>query len=202
MDSRVQRWITSPRESAPSDLAERLDFSLGNATVSPSLRRITTAAGEASLEPRVMQVLVALFDADGLVLSRDTLMDLCWSGVIVGEDAVNRAIGELRRAVREIDASFAIETIARVGYRLNVGATESGAPPLPPTVDNSRGFSSLISRRRLVAGTAGMAAAALGGALFWTRRIDPPTGGSKRWLRKAIRRFASGFRLAIGKASG
>ena len=152
-------------ESAPFDLAGRRDFPLGNATIRPSLRKITTVTGEASLEPRVMQVLVALSDADGFVLSRDALMEMCWSGVIVGDDAVNRAIGELRRVVRDVDASFAIETIARVGYRLNVGAP-NGQTQGPPS-RNSREHSSAISRRRLVAGSAGLAAAAMGGVLLW-----------------------------------
>jgi len=173
MDSRSHQWITRSIDSAPFDLAGRRDFSLGNATIRPSLRRITTSTGDASLEPRVMQVLIALSDADGFVLSRDTLMEMCWSGVIVGDDAVNRAIGELRRAVRDVDASFAIETIARVGYRLNVCAPERQTPAPPSPIDNARDYPSAMSRRRLVAGSAGLVAAAMGGFLLWRERSDP-----------------------------
>ena len=43
------------------------------------------------LDPRVMQVLVALTGAAGKVLSRDDLIALCWDGRIVGDNAINRS---------------------------------------------------------------------------------------------------------------
>ncbi|WP_297695100.1 hypothetical protein, partial [Phenylobacterium sp.] len=42
------------------------------------------------LEPRVMQVLVALARERGEIVSRDDLIASCWAGRIVGEDAINR----------------------------------------------------------------------------------------------------------------
>jgi len=103
----------------PVDLAREADFRLGASRVSPSTREVLRGAERETLEPRVMQVLVALFQANGRVVSRDELIARCWEGRIVGEDAINRAIGRLRR-LSEVDreASFVIETIPRVGYRL------------------------------------------------------------------------------------
>ena len=113
----------------PIDLAREGDFSLGRLQVIPSSREVSWDTERELLEPRVMQVLVALYRAQGRVVSRDELIARCWEGRIVGEDAINRAIGRLRR-LSEVDpeAFFAIETIPRVGYRL----TAKSAPVLSP----------------------------------------------------------------------
>ena len=84
------------------------------------MRRVRRADGrEALLQPRIMQVLVAMARARGQILTRDVLTDRCWDGVVVGEDAINRVISRLRRISEELgEGCFAVETIARVGYRL------------------------------------------------------------------------------------
>src|SRR4051812_45564694 len=92
-------------------LAREPDFSLGALKVSPSAREVRFGGWRDGLEPRVMQVLVALHRAGGAVVSREELLARCWEGRIVGEDAVNRAIGRLRRlANADAGASFVIET--------------------------------------------------------------------------------------------
>src|ERR1700761_7364739 len=104
---------------SPVDLAREADFWLGASRVSPSTREVLRGPDRENLEPRVMQGLVALYQANGRVVSRDELIARCWERRVVGEDAINRAIGRLRR-LSEVDrnASFVIETIPRVGYRL------------------------------------------------------------------------------------
>lgn len=68
-----------------------------------------------------MRVLIALVEADGAVLSRDDLIQRCWEGRVVSEDAINRCIGQLRRLAKSGDEPcFTIECIPRVGYRLLV----------------------------------------------------------------------------------
>jgi DNA-binding winged helix-turn-helix (wHTH) protein len=118
----------------PVELAREADFGLGASLVSPSTREVLRGAERETLEPRVMQVLVALFQANGRVVSRDELIARCWEGRVVGEDAINRAIGRLRR-LSEVDreASFVIETIPRVGYRL----IPSLSGPLPIVAETS-----------------------------------------------------------------
>ena len=152
----------------PVNLARESDFSLGALAVSPSSREVARGDWREALEPRVMQVLVALYQADGAVVSRDDLIARCWEGRVVGEDAINRAIGRLRR-LSESDggASFEIETIPRVGYRLKTGA--AAASPAPPAA------ASTASRRWLLAGGSA-ALLAGGGYLAWRRsRPAPPT---------------------------
>ena len=75
------------------DLAHEPAFTIGNLRVEPPTRQIYNADERQTLEPRVMQVLVALARADGNVVSRDDLIQCCWDGRIVGDDAINRVIG-------------------------------------------------------------------------------------------------------------
>jgi len=158
---------------SPVDLAREADFTLGALHVSPSTREAARGDLREMLEPRVMQVLVALFHANGRVVSRDELVERCWEGRIVGEDAINRVIGRLRR-LSEVDheASFAIETIPRVGYRLmtsqSLTAAEAGSG-LPAVEPRNRA----VTPVRLAAAAIVVAVA---GAAFWLypRPAPPP----------------------------
>ncbi len=101
------------------DLARSTDFALGPIMVRPSSRELVGVAGAVMVEPKVMQVLVVLSQAEGRVVSRDDLVTRCWDGRIVGDDAVNRVIGKLRRVAEDAGAgAFRIETVARTGHRL------------------------------------------------------------------------------------
>src|SRR5215472_14925587 len=79
-------------------LAEEGAFRIGSLEARPSTREILGAAGRREvIEPRVMEVLVALARRRGEVVSRDELIAACWSGRIVGEDSIQRCIGAIRR---------------------------------------------------------------------------------------------------------
>jgi len=71
-------------------LAHEPAFDLGPFRVDPPTRQAIAGAERHTLEPRVMQVLVALARVPGEVLTRDELVDRCWAGRIVGNDAINR----------------------------------------------------------------------------------------------------------------
>src|SRR5262249_18413827 len=103
------------------ELARSAEFSIGALQVRPALREVVVAEKSQTLQPRVMQVLVALTRADGEVVSRDDLVASCWDSLAVSEDAINRCISQLRK-LAEQSGAFSIDTIARVGYRLAVSA--------------------------------------------------------------------------------
>ena len=72
-----------------------------------------------------MQVLLALFQAKGAIVTRDELIELCWDGRIIGEDAINRAISRLRKAAAEVGGQIIrVETLNKVGYRLVIESNE------------------------------------------------------------------------------
>jgi TolB-like protein len=101
-------------------LAREAPVRIGPLTIEPAMRRAVRDDGqETFLQPRVMQVLVALLRAEGEVLSRDDLMAQCWDAVVVGEDAINRVMVRLRKLSEGPGAGvFRVETITKVGYRL------------------------------------------------------------------------------------
>jgi DNA-binding winged helix-turn-helix (wHTH) protein/tetratricopeptide (TPR) repeat protein len=164
-------------------LAREEPFLLGRLTVRPGSRELVASDGRREvLEPRVMQVLVALWRADGAILTRDDLLRSCWDGRIVGEDAINRVMSRLRRVVADhAEGGFRIETITKVGYRLVRGEAPSPvlceprrAPaeaPAAPALSSRR-----ASRRTLLVGAVAAGGAALGGAVWLRRRpLDPQT---------------------------
>lgn len=113
------------------ELAREPDFTLGAMTVRPSASEVVVDEIARRIEPRVMQTLVALAQADGAVVSRDVLMARCWSGMVVGEDAVTRAVGQVRRLAEFALAAFAVETIPKIGYRLVRAAAVPAATDAP-----------------------------------------------------------------------
>lgn len=110
-------------EYAPSasriDLAEEPQLDVGALSVIPAELTVIFDGERRELQPRVMKVLVALAKASPSVVSRDRLVEQCWDGRIVGDDALNRCILALRHLAQELHpAPFAIDTIPRIGHRL------------------------------------------------------------------------------------
>lgn len=108
-------------ETGVIDLAHEADFQLASTRVSPSLRRLSGPAAQITVEPKVMQVLVALAHPVGKILSRDDLINQCWDGRIVGDASINRVISLLRTALRDAgEDAAAVDTVPKVGYRVVV----------------------------------------------------------------------------------
>ena len=110
-------------DEAPTvvDLAREPRFALGGLEVRPSTRELVAGGVTETVQPRVMQVLVALARRRGNVVSRDDLIGSCWGGLAVSEDAINRCIGAIRR-LSETHGGFLVTTVARVGHRLEEAA--------------------------------------------------------------------------------
>lgn len=122
-------------------LAHEAPVRLGALSIEPARRRIAHDDGrEQIIEPRVMQVFAALLHAGGQILTRDELLQSCWRGVVVGEDAINRVMGRLRRLAADLgEGIFELQTITKVGYRLvsdylpPYSGTGIAKPPPPPS---------------------------------------------------------------------
>lgn len=142
---------------APIVLAHEQAFRIGAAEVRPATREIVHNGTANIVEPRVMQILVALHRAGGGVVSKDDLIKLCWDGRIVGDDAINRVISRLRNVADQAGNDFRIETITKVGYRL---VTDRDSEVVPAS------RSKMINRRQAVA--MGAAAVVAAGGVGWT----------------------------------
>ncbi len=165
----------------PVNLAAAPAVRLGALEVMPSTREVRHGDTRIIAEPRALQVLLALYQAAGAVVSRDDLLRRCWDGRIVGDDAINRSIAKARELAALSDPpAFVIETIPRVGYRLKVeAAAPVDAPVVAMVVPEEAGASApetAPSRRLILFGGAGaLAVAAIGGgALWWAQRPATP----------------------------
>lgn len=107
-------------------------------------RMLLTASEQVYLEPRLYALLLALIEAPQQQCSREQLIQLVWQGRVVSESAINRAVSLLRKAFASLDPTQSyLETLAKVGYRLQVTAVavsdlvetvspDQVAPPPPP----------------------------------------------------------------------
>ncbi|HMO45256.1 MAG TPA: winged helix-turn-helix domain-containing protein [Rubrivivax sp.] len=164
---------------SPTELARESDFRLGRTRVRPSILQVQRDGQAArTLEPRVMQVLVVLAMARGGVVSRSELIDRCWDGRVVGDNAINRVVSRLRQLAAGAD--FEIETIPRVGYRLKsaLALPADGAEPTP-------------AGEGVPAVPGGATAAAA------PQPLPPPPTDRRRWLGAAL---AAGFAGGLGGA--
>lgn len=129
---------TALPEIFPVTLAREAAVRLGPLTIEPALRRVRhDDGGETTIQPRVMQVLVALVHAQERILTRYDLTLSCWNGVVVGEDAINRVIGQLRRLSEGVGRGcFSVETIIRVGYRLLAHRVPTEVEPTRRPIDD------------------------------------------------------------------
>ena len=180
-----------------SVLAHHEPFRIGAVEVRPATKTLLRGGSETVVEPRVMQVLVALAKAKGDVVSRDDLVAACWDGRIVGDDAINRIMSRLRRLASEVGSeSFVIETVTKVGYRLRtIEAGVGEARSSPPTT---------VASRRTVTTALILAPLALGGGWWWSRRAAAyePSAAAKAMLDQALLAFNQSTREGQSQAVG
>jgi TolB-like protein len=76
-------------------------------------------------------ILEALLDADGATVSKTTLLERAWPGLVVEEANLTVQIGSLRKAMGA-DGDALIVTVPRTGYRLvRAAPARPGMPPAP-----------------------------------------------------------------------
>ena len=166
-----------PSTGSRVKLGQVADFNLSGLRVSPSRREVAFEGEMRILEPRVMQVLVALAERRPSVVSRDQLALACWGGLNVGDDAINRCVVALRRLARDFEPQpFTIATVARVGYSLieAPGTNETFARANGRTLSEGRilqGHGRGIGRRELIIGGGAVALATAGGAAWTLLRV-------------------------------
>jgi DNA-binding winged helix-turn-helix (wHTH) protein/tetratricopeptide (TPR) repeat protein len=163
------------------ELAHEPPFRLGILQVEPATRQLTTGERSETLEPRVMQVLVALYRAGGIV-TRDELVERCWDGRVVGDDAINRVLSRIRHLASDIgSASFQVETITKVGYRLITEGLHSDV------LRSGRVSPPALSRRAVTAGVTSAVIAGVAGVAWWAMRTPPgPPAEAKALFDRAI----------------
>jgi DNA-binding winged helix-turn-helix (wHTH) protein/Tfp pilus assembly protein PilF len=191
--------IPGPRADREIQLAHERPFRLGALEVRPPTREVIGPRGREVLEPRVMQVLVALARARGEVVGRDDLIASCWEGRVVGEDAISRVISRLRRLTEGIGRDgWTLETVTKVGYRL----LPAGHDPAATSRTNAAA-ATRSGRRMVLAVASGGAVAALTGAAFWWRsRARPASSEASALYEKGREALLQGLPEPVAQAVG
>src|SRR5687768_3210617 len=123
------RTSTAPISRACPAMHQRIDriknlasvsqFRIGALLVQPDRLSIVREGVTTALEPRMMEVLVALAERAGEVISAEQLLIEIWRGTFYGDNPVHKTIAQLRRRLgdRSREPDY-IETIRKRGYRL------------------------------------------------------------------------------------
>ncbi|MDQ3287559.1 MAG: winged helix-turn-helix domain-containing protein [Pseudomonadota bacterium] len=107
------------RSDRIKSLSSVSQFRVGALLVQPERLMVVVEDREVALEPRLMEVLVALAERAGEVVSAEQLLIEVWRGSFYGDNPVHRAIAQLRRLIGDSSrAPIYIETIRKRGYRL------------------------------------------------------------------------------------
>ncbi|MEO1037742.1 MAG: tetratricopeptide repeat protein [Pseudomonadota bacterium] len=97
-------------------------FLLAGRHIDPAKRTVTSDRGTATVEPRVLAVLLQLVAAPHETVRREHLIDAVWPGSPGAESSLSNAISLLRQALddRGHASERLIRTIPKLGYRLTV----------------------------------------------------------------------------------
>ncbi|MBT2302432.1 winged helix-turn-helix domain-containing protein [Variovorax paradoxus] len=154
--------------AAPTPAVERIAFAGFVLDLRAGLLR---GAGGASVElrPQAYAVLELLARRAGTLVSKNELMDALWPGVVVTDDSLVQAVGDLRHALG-VQGRDAVRTVPRRGYMLVVAAPADGEPAaLAPTRAHRPGL------RWAAAALAASALAAAALAAYLRPSAPPPS---------------------------
>jgi len=136
-------------------------FTIGNWTVSPEMNCLERAGQTHRLEPKIMQVLLALADSPGDVVSKEQIFHRVWPDTFVSDEVLTRSISELRKAFEDNPReSTYIQTIPKAGYRLV-------APVTLPAEAKGRGKADKPARKTWAVGLAATVALLVVGAFLY-----------------------------------
>ena len=152
-------------------------FRIGEWQVERTTNELVRAGEALHIEPKAMEVLVALASRAGQVVSREELLAAVWPSVIVGDEALTQSVIKLRRALGDNPRAPAyIETISKRGYRLIAPVRACAEVPRTPE----------RPRRRVATGwlvAAALVALVPAGAYIW-HAVAPPVpveGAAVAW---------------------
>src|SRR5262245_57518861 len=110
-------YFAQPVKLGP-DNSEKVFYEFGPFVLDADERLLFRAGEVIPLRPKVFNLLLALVEHSGHILSKDELMNLVWADAVVEEGSLTRNISALRKALGESSDEYRfIETIPWRGYR-------------------------------------------------------------------------------------
>ena len=101
-------------------------FFLNGLRVDPSALLVSSAQGETSLEPKIMELLVALSSRTGELWRREELLDALWPPGQGSDEGLTRNISIIRKILSEGHGiNKVLVTVRKLGYRLDAKVSEA-----------------------------------------------------------------------------
>src|SRR6266516_1591355 len=115
-------------------------YRFGNYELDAQCCELRCAGQQVAIEPKVFEVLVYLLQHRDRVVTKEELLEQCWSGTFVSEAALTRCLAKVRKSVQpEPTGPLVIKTIYGRGYSIAAPVTglprESSLPLIPATHD-------------------------------------------------------------------
>ncbi|WP_416305821.1 winged helix-turn-helix domain-containing protein [Neptunicella sp. SCSIO 80796] len=135
-----------------------------NITIDLERAEINKDGSVESLEPKLNAVLKILCDAEGNIVSQQTLLDKVWGDVVVTANTIQRCITQLRKQLND-DAKrqHIIKTHPKLGYSI--------VPPIIQSTERKRTYNP--SSNKLVLFIVALSFGAL--IIFWSAKPNYPT---------------------------
>jgi len=106
-------------------------YHFGDCVLDAERYELRRAGAVVAIEPKVFQVLVYLIQHRDRVVTRDELLEYCWSGTFVSESALTQCLARARKAVGDHRGGPPLlKTVHGQGYRL-VAPLLNTSPQLP-----------------------------------------------------------------------
>lgn len=109
-----------------------------------ALRKLQIGSQSVAVGARAFDVLVALAQAGGELLTKDQLLQLCWPGLVVEESNIHVQVSQLRKLL----PPEAIATVPGLGYRLAWPVRPTAAHAAPNNLPSPR--TSFVGRELLL----------------------------------------------------
>lgn len=106
-------------------------YRFGDVILDSSNLRLTVSGEVRALEPKAFRLLQFLIENRQRVVSKDRILAEVWEGVAVSDNALTRAIAQVRKALDDDPKQPRyIETVPTVGYRFAAEVTVDAAPQI------------------------------------------------------------------------
>jgi DNA-binding winged helix-turn-helix (wHTH) protein/tetratricopeptide (TPR) repeat protein len=135
------------RDSTDTSQQGTVRLTVGGWLVDPAADTLMLDGRTVKLEPRTMRLLLALAERPDEVCTGQDLLSRVWANVVVTDQSLYQAIGELR-SVLKADAGSGefIATVPRKGYRL-VAPVLRTPPPMPSPIAGLADAQSALAAR-------------------------------------------------------
>lgn len=95
---------------------------VGDAELDRAHRILRGPAGERYLSDTEVNLFICLSQAKGTIVQRHALKKRCWGQIAVSDNALDRKVYEVRRALKEIGSRVRLDTAYGVGFSMEVEA--------------------------------------------------------------------------------